>query len=53
MELNQYIIDNLFFLVLIEILIGVASGLSLTVWFSAASMAGEKLQHQLDLVSLL
>ena len=42
-ELSQYIIENLFFLVLIEILIGVASGLSLTVWFSAASMAGEKI----------
>ena len=28
---------------MIEILIGVASGLSLTVWFSAASMAGEKI----------
>ncbi len=43
MELSQYIIENLFFLVMIEILIGVASGLSLTVWFSAASMAGEKI----------
>ena len=42
-ELTKYIMENLFTLVIIEILIGVASGLSLTIWFSAASMAGEKI----------
>ena len=42
-EMSQYIIENLFFLIVVEILIGIASGLSLTIWFSAASMAGEKI----------
>ena len=43
MELTKFIIENLLFLILVEIFIGVAAGLSLTIWFSAASMAGEKI----------
>ena len=42
-ELTNFIIENLLFLILVEIFIGVAAGLSLTIWFSAASMAGEKI----------
>ncbi len=42
-QLTEFILENLLFLILIEVFIGVASGLSLTIWFSAASMAGEKI----------
>lgn len=41
--INDNLLDNLAFIVLIEALIGVAFGLTLTIWFSAASMAGEKI----------
>ena len=43
LEINEYVIHNIFSLIFIEILIGVAFGLTLTIWFSAASMAGEKI----------
>ena len=42
-ELNQNLMDNLLPIIIIEALIGIASGLTLTIWFSAASMAGEKI----------
>ncbi len=41
--INDNLLDNLAFIILIEALIGVAFGLTLTIWFSAASMAGEKI----------
>lgn len=40
---NPSVLDNLFSIIFIEAIIGVASGLTLTIWFSAASMAGEKI----------
>ena len=43
LEINNNLLDNVLTIVFIEILIGVASGLTLTIWFSAASMAGEKI----------
>ena len=43
LEINNNLLDNILTIVFIEILIGVASGLTLTIWFSAASMAGEKI----------
>ena len=42
-EINNNLLDNILTIVFIEVLIGVASGLTLTIWFSAASMAGEKI----------
>ena len=42
-EINQYIMDNLFMIVIIEALIGIALGLTLSIWFSAATLAGEKM----------
>ena len=42
-QLDVSLIDNILTIVIVEILIGVASGLTLTIWFSAASMAGEKI----------
>tara|TARA_X000000950_G_scaffold284870_1_gene389033 strand:- start:10227 stop:11045 length:819 start_codon:yes stop_codon:yes gene_type:complete len=43
LEINDSLLDNLALIVLIEAIIGIASGLTLTIWFSAASMAGEKI----------
>ena len=43
LEINNNLLDNILTIVFVEILIGVASGLTLTIWFSAASMAGEKI----------
>ena len=42
-EITTTFMDNLIIIILTEIFIGVASGLTLTIWFSAASMAGEKI----------
>ena len=36
-------IENLFIIVVIEAIIGIALGLSLSIWFSAATLAGEKM----------
>ena len=36
-------IENLFIIVIIEAIIGIALGLSLSIWFSAATLAGEKM----------
>ena len=41
--LDSSVLDNLIIIIIIEAIIGVAAGLSLTIWFSAASMAGEKI----------
>ena len=43
LEINNNLLNNVLTIVFVEILIGVASGLTLTIWFSAASMAGEKI----------
>jgi len=43
LEINNNLLNNILTIVFVEILIGVASGLTLTIWFSAASMAGEKI----------
>ena len=42
-EITPSFMDNLIIIIFTEILVGVASGLTLTIWFSAASMAGEKI----------
>ena len=42
-ELEKLNLNNLPLLIIIELIIGIASGLMLTIWFSAASMAGEKI----------
>ena len=41
--LDSSVLDNLILIIIVEAIIGVAAGLSLTIWFSAASMAGEKI----------
>ena len=43
MEVNQYIMDNLLMIVIIEAILGVSLGLTLSIWFSAATLAGEKM----------
>ena len=43
LEISVNEIENLFIIVLIEAIIGVALGLTLTIWFSAATLAGEKM----------
>ena len=42
-ELSEEIYQNLISIVIIEALIGLAFGLTLTIWFSAAALAGEKI----------
>ena len=42
-ELSEEIYQNLITIVIIEALIGLAFGLTLTIWFSAAALAGEKI----------
>jgi flagellar biosynthetic protein FliR len=41
--ITQEIMDNLLQVVIIEATIGIALGLTLSIWFSAASLAGEKI----------
>jgi flagellar biosynthetic protein FliR len=36
-------IENLFIIIIIEAIIGIALGLTLSIWFSAATLAGEKM----------
>ncbi len=43
LEISVNEIENLFIIVLIEAIIGVALGLTLTIWFSAATLACEKM----------
>ena len=43
LEINQYIMDNLLMIIIIEAMIGVSLGLTLSIWFSAATLAGEKM----------
>tara|TARA_B100000530_G_scaffold83774_1_gene50956 strand:- start:162 stop:971 length:810 start_codon:yes stop_codon:yes gene_type:complete len=43
LEISVNEIENLFIIILIEAIIGVALGLTLTIWFSAATLAGEKM----------
>ena len=38
-------IENLFIIIIIEAIIGIALGLSLSIWFSAATLAGEKISN--------
>ena len=42
-QISEQIIDNLFMIVLVEALIGLSLGMTLTIWFAAASLAGEKI----------
>ena len=42
-EVNQYVMDNLLMIVIIEAIIGISLGLTLSIWFSAATLAGEKM----------
>ena len=42
-EISINEIENLFIIVVIEAIIGIALGLSLSIWFSAATLAGEKM----------
>ena len=42
-ELDPNLIDNIVTIVFIEAIVGISAGLTLTIWFSAASMAGEKM----------
>ena len=43
LEISVNEIENLFIIILIEAIIGVALGLTLTIWFRAATLAGEKI----------
>ena len=42
-QITEEIINNLLSIVIIEVLIGVSFGLTLSIWFSAATLAGEKM----------
>ena len=42
-EISEQILDNLLTIVVVEALIGLSLGLTLTIWFAAASLAGEKI----------
>ncbi len=42
-QLNEEIYQNLVTIIITEVLIGLAFGLTLTIWFSAAALAGEKI----------
>ena len=42
-EISKQVLDHLFIIVIVEALIGLALGLTLTIWFAAASLAGEKI----------
>ena len=41
-EISKQVLDHLFIIVIVEALIGLALGLTLTIWFAAVSLAGEK-----------
>ena len=41
-QITTEIMDNLLKIIIIEAIIGVSLGLSLTIWFAAATLAGEK-----------
>jgi len=42
-EINASVLDNILSIVIIEAIIGVSLGLSITIWFAAATIAGEKM----------
>ena len=42
-QISEQILDNLVIVVIAEALIGLSLGLTLTIWFAAASLAGEKI----------
>ena len=42
-QITTEIMDNLLKIIIIEAIIGVSLGLSLTIWFAAATLAGEKM----------
>ena len=42
-EISEQILDNLLTIVVVEALIGLSLGLTLTIWFAAAGLAGEKI----------
>jgi len=43
LEITTHIIDNLLSIVITEAIIGIGLGLTLTIWFAAATIAGEKM----------
>jgi len=42
-QISSAILDNLLAIVVVESLIGISLGLTLTIWFAAATLAGEKM----------
>ncbi len=42
-QISEQILDNLFMIVVVEALIGLSLGMTLSIWFGAASLAGEKI----------
>ena len=48
LEISEKILENLFTVVVVELLIGLSLGLTLTIWFAAASLAEKKLHQQQD-----
>lgn len=42
-KITPEFMDNLIIIIITEVIIGVAAGLTLTIWFSAASMAGNQM----------
>ena len=42
-EITNYVIDNIISIVIVELIIGISLGLTLSIWFSAATIAGEKM----------
>ena len=42
-EISPYVIDNLLMIIIVEVILGVSLGLTLSIWFSAATVAGEKI----------
>ena len=42
-QISEQILENLFIIIVVEALIGLSLGLTLSIWFAAASLAGEKI----------
>ena len=42
-QISEQILENLFIIIIVEALIGLSLGLTLSIWFAAASLAGEKI----------
>mgnify|MGYP001315275427 FL=1 len=42
-SITTYVIENIFSIIIVELIIGISLGLTLSIWFSAATIAGEKM----------